>query len=64
MISKKARKELLDEDESRKIQALDSIKSIDSKDIDFIVQTAWGFDQSYLQKVVQWNTRLKIPPFD
>ncbi len=53
MISKKARKELLDEDENIRIQALDSIKSLDSKDIDFIVQTAWGFDQSYLQKVVQ-----------
>lgn len=59
MISKKTKKVLLEEDESERKRALEFIKRMDSKDIDFLVQTTWSFDQSYLQAVVQQIARVR-----
>lgn len=59
MIPKKTRKELIGEDESRRIAALDSIKRIDSEDLDLILRTAWAFDLNYLERVVRKIAEVK-----
>jgi len=53
MIPKKTREALLSGDESERKSALGSIKNVDSRDIDFLVETAWSFDPSHLQTVVE-----------
>jgi len=53
MISKKIKEILLGSEQSERMIALETIEKIESKDIDFLVQTAWGFDLGYLDKVVR-----------
>jgi len=59
MISKKMRDALSDEDQGKRYAALDSIKKIDPRDLDLVVQSAWGFDETYLRRVVQVITQVR-----